>query len=226
MKSDFMECSIEGCSLDVYCKGVCKHHYYKAYYAKHRDEQIAYRRAYYIEHADEIKEQGRKRWAEKKLDPDFLEKQRLLYKKHYDSHREQESDRKKKWRREHPEQAHEQYVRYYYSHRNQEAQRKHRYLLNNREKIRAARAKRRFRETQSSNHSYADEIHIYNLANGNCLYCGKWCPFSGEGCGNIDHVVPLSRGGGNDIGNLAWSCEHCNKSKHSKFLIEWLASRR
>lgn len=38
---------------------------------------------------------------------------------------------------------------------------------------------------------------------------------------DIDHVVPLSRGGRHAIGNLQPMCRSCNSSKSSKLMIEW-----
>jgi len=48
-----------------------------------------------------------------------------------------------------------------------------------------------------------------------CAYCGsteKIC---------IDHVVPLSKGGVNGIGNYLPACLSCNSSKKDKFITEW-----
>lgn len=48
-----------------------------------------------------------------------------------------------------------------------------------------------------------------------CFYCGstqKIC---------VDHVVPLSRGGNNSIGNYLPACISCNSSKKNKFITEW-----
>ena len=42
-----------------------------------------------------------------------------------------------------------------------------------------------------------------------CLCCGV------GGIMSIDHVIPLSRGGTNDIGNLQPLCLTCNKHKHT-----------
>ena len=48
-----------------------------------------------------------------------------------------------------------------------------------------------------------------------CVYCN-----SKENI-EIDHVVPLARGGVHGIGNLAAACKKCNRSKGSKFVSEW-----
>lgn len=40
----------------------------------------------------------------------------------------------------------------------------------------------------------------------------------------IDHVVPLSRGGSNDIANLVPACEGCNRKKGAQTPLEWLSN--
>jgi 5-methylcytosine-specific restriction endonuclease McrA len=46
-----------------------------------------------------------------------------------------------------------------------------------------------------------------------CLCCGKW---GGANDLQIDHVVPLERGGSNSIENIQPLCEKCNKAKGRK----------
>lgn len=48
-----------------------------------------------------------------------------------------------------------------------------------------------------------------------CAYCGKNKP------NTIDHVIPLSKGGTNNIDNLIPVCVNCNSKKGNKSLIEW-----
>ena len=50
-----------------------------------------------------------------------------------------------------------------------------------------------------------------------CHYCGK----RGDKL-ECDHVIPVSRGGSNDPGNLVTACKPCNRSKGAKPLEEWL----
>jgi 5-methylcytosine-specific restriction endonuclease McrA len=51
-----------------------------------------------------------------------------------------------------------------------------------------------------------------------CFYCGK-------AGGEIDHVIPLTKGGRHSIGNLVAACRSCNSSKNNLFLIEWKLKR-
>jgi 5-methylcytosine-specific restriction endonuclease McrA len=49
------------------------------------------------------------------------------------------------------------------------------------------------------------------------------CQYCGERGGKLecDHVVPLARGGSNDISNLVTACFKCNRSKRDKTPEEW-----
>ena len=49
-----------------------------------------------------------------------------------------------------------------------------------------------------------------------CIYCGR-TPANG-----VDHVVPMSRGGGNVADNLVPSCLPCNRSKSARPLVRAL----
>ena len=57
---------------------------------------------------------------------------------------------------------------------------------------------------------------IYKRDNYTCSYCGKH-----GGTLEIDHVVPICRGGNDNIQNMVTSCVYCNRSKGSKLLHEW-----
>lgn len=49
-----------------------------------------------------------------------------------------------------------------------------------------------------------------------CINCGTHKSLS------VDHIVPVSKGGGNEIKNLQTLCTTCNSSKGSKSMSEWL----
>lgn len=48
-----------------------------------------------------------------------------------------------------------------------------------------------------------------------CTYCAQLKKLE------LDHVVPLSRGGAHDIENAVGACKRCNCSKGARLLSEW-----
>ena len=56
---------------------------------------------------------------------------------------------------------------------------------------------------------------------GLCAYCDQELASGGE----LDHIIPLAKGGLDIIENLVYACTHCNVSKNSHDLIPWLRSR-
>ena len=53
------------------------------------------------------------------------------------------------------------------------------------------------------------------------------CPVCKQHLANhhIDHIVPLSRGGTNDFGNLQLLCPACNLNKHAKDPVKFMQSK-
>lgn len=52
-----------------------------------------------------------------------------------------------------------------------------------------------------------------------CTYCGDR-----GGRLECDHVVPVSRGGSNELTNLTTACRKCNRNKRAKTPAEWKAA--
>lgn len=58
---------------------------------------------------------------------------------------------------------------------------------------------------------------LYKAYGGVCQYCSEII----VGAFHIDHILPVAKGGNNDIANLTLACPPCNLSKGSKTLDEW-----
>lgn len=60
-------------------------------------------------------------------------------------------------------------------------------------------------------------FEIFKRDKFTCQYCGSQSP---DIILEIDHIVPVSKGGNNDILNLITSCKECNRGKSNKSLDE------
>jgi hypothetical protein len=56
---------------------------------------------------------------------------------------------------------------------------------------------------------------VRERAKGRCEYCGILKRFQ-RGRFEVEHIVPKSCGGTDDVENLAWSCPFCNSLKADK----------
>ncbi len=80
-------------------------------------------------------------------------------------------------------------------------------------------ARRRARERSApGSFTAAEWQERLDLFGGLCAYCDR--PAT-----QIDHVIPLARGGTNYIDNLAPACQPCNASKGDRMPLEWAGVR-
>lgn len=84
-----------------------------------------------------------------------------------------------------------------------------------REQVRRRRA--RLREVPTFLVTARDIRRLVARHDYSCAYCRNVLGDSYH----IDHIVPVSRGGSNGIGNLAPACPTCNTSKFNRLLVEW-----
>ncbi len=56
---------------------------------------------------------------------------------------------------------------------------------------------------------------VENGWNGRCFYCGRpiFVSSKSETIASVEHIRPRSRGGTNDLKNLALACVNCNNEK-------------
>lgn len=60
-------------------------------------------------------------------------------------------------------------------------------------------------------------FEVFKRDSFTCQYCGKSAP---DVVLEVDHIIPVSKGGDNDISNLITSCFDCNRGKSSKKLTD------
>lgn len=65
---------------------------------------------------------------------------------------------------------------------------------------------------------YKLRAHVLERDKFICAYCVD------EG-NQVDHIIPVSQGGTNDLSNLVCACKHCNVSKGPRTPWQWHVKR-
>lgn len=81
-------------------------------------------------------------------------------------------------------------------------------------------AAKRYAKIKNVDRRTVSNKEIRQLQQKPCLYCGSRILIE------IDHIVPIARGGRHSIGNLAPACRACNRSKTDYFIMEWRLKRK
>ena len=56
----------------------------------------------------------------------------------------------------------------------------------------------------------SERTSIYDKNHGRCAICGRYVPFADF---TVDHIIPISKGGTNNMDNLQCACKICNMIK-------------
>jgi 5-methylcytosine-specific restriction endonuclease McrA len=84
----------------------------------------------------------------------------------------------------------------------------------NKESI-AANTRRRNAKRKENGIYKISKQELIKLNEGSCFYCGSTQRIT------VDHVVAISRGGTDSIGNLVSACKSCNSQKRQLTIMEW-----
>lgn len=127
---------------------------------------------------------------------------------------EQYREAQRKWNQANPEIVKAAKARYRDRHRETLRVKGREYNAANKHILKAAKARRRIRESRAGGTFTANEWRSLCIAYGyRCLCCGKMEPDIQL---TPDHVIPLARGGSNDIANIQPLCLTCNLQKGIK----------
>lgn len=130
------------------------------------------------------------------------DKARAQQQRYRDTHKEQIAEKSRKYR-----QANKELMAKRYS----------KWQSENPEIVRASYHRRRARILNADgSHTAKDIMALKDLYGERCMNpdCGK--PITESNKITIDHIVPLIKGGSNNIDNLQFLCLSCNSSKYTK----------
>lgn len=186
-------------SLNIYCR-VCESERGKKYYAAHLEQERKRRRKYHATH---------------------LEQERKSVKRYAAAHQEQTREYQKEWQHKHQKQMIEYSRRYENAHREQRNKSRREYRLVHPGKSREYASRWHALRMNAGGSGFTAEqwSDLQKDYNHLCAYCNQGKPLE------IDHVVPLSKGGKHDICNIVPVCRSCNASKHSSSLLMFLYRR-
>ena len=206
----FFVCKSHKDGLGSNCKNCdCKKR--KQYRLEHLEQEKTRSRFYARSHSEEIAEAKRQYYEEHKAQIEAYKRQWYLAnheklkeraRHHYKTHRKEIIARNKEYTRTHPT-LYRAIA--------------HRYDQKHKEQANARNRNKRARYKQSEGkHDQRDIQAQLKRQHGKCYYCGELVDKY-----HVDHVIPLSRGGGNGPDNLVISCPKCNMSKNDKMPHEW-----
>lgn len=132
-------------------------------------------------------------------------------------------ERKRRTREANPQAFRDANKRWREAHPDRQRERVKNWRAENQPACRSHERKRRARVANAEGTHTADDIaDITNLQRGRCACCGVSLSRASP---QIDHIVPLSRGGGNSRRNLQILCKPCNSSKHAKDPFDFMRER-
>ncbi len=144
-------------------------------------------------------------------------KRQLEYAK---NHREQERLRAAKWRKEHPEKVRELDRQKYLNAKASIKEYNRKYRNENREAVSIWQRNRQARKRAGSGKVTRKFIlDLFVVQGGICLMCKA--DFAETGY-QIDHIVPLSKGGEHANWNVQLLCPTCNKRKSARTMEEFM----
>lgn len=86
-----------------------------------------------------------------------------------------------------------------------------------------AHNRRALKLNNGGKHTAQDILSLLELQSGKCVYCNNSLVVNKIKKFELDHIIPLTKNGGNGVENLQLLCIKCNRSKKDKFPEEFAA---
>lgn len=181
----------------------------------------------------ECVKQQRAQWREENHD-EFIRRQRASHQKFKDVRnrkkreavaacpelRQKRREASKEWYGKNKDRVRAYKVAYLEAHRERIAERAREYRANNLEKYRAHRRNRKARARNAEGSFTHEDVAALYVKQDGCCY---WCSVDLGDRYEVDHYIPLAKGGTNNPDNLVLACQTCNASKGAKMPDEFRA---
>lgn len=180
--------------LNLWCKE-CKNKSNMEYYEKNKEEKVKWQKNYREEHRDKINKRS---------------------KEYYKDNLEKEKERQRRYRDENPEKRREANKRYRKNNLEKVKEQEKKYVKGNKDKVNILTNLRRARMrllpyTFTINQWCETKIYFKQ----ECCYCGKELPLQ------MEHFIPVTKGGGYVKENIVCACHSCNSSKLNYDFFTW-----
>jgi len=141
----------------------------------------------------------------------------------YEKCRKRSREQSRQRRKENPQEGKEAQRRWRLNNIEKEQERQRQWYLNNYEKVRDKVHKRRARKQNNGPYMSLEEYKEWvKMQPKTCYYCGVDCTNSYQ----VDHFIPLAKGGLHQAHNLVISCPTCNYRKFTKDPEEFMEQLR
>jgi len=143
--------------------------------------------------------------------------------KHYENSKRRIEKNKEKYLlkarencKKHPEYNRRQSRKWYHNNKEKVLEKQKRWRAKNKDHVNMLNHLRREKERTAKGFKNKIENFRNRMQEiGECIFCGTKEKLT------IEHLIPLSKGGTNEIHNLFPSCKRCNSSKHTSDWLEW-----
>jgi 5-methylcytosine-specific restriction endonuclease McrA len=190
----------------------------RAYYARNKKQIHARTRAYLARNRKRFSERDREYRAKiRSTRPDLVEKTRERRHRYHQLHKKEINERMRRLRTENPQLAYKYVNAWRARHPGWSAKYDKPWKVKNRERwlmiVRIASSKRRARKKANGPYERIDPLKVLERDAGLCGICGRQVdPTSFE----IDHIIPVSRGGLDLMSNVQLAHRSCNRKKWAK----------
>lgn len=200
----------------------------KEHYQENREKEIEKVKRYRNERPEWVKEYNKLHYENNheyhlKRSKEYKEKNREIIiakvRQKYKDNREKEIEKVKNYQRRNKDKMAKSGKQYRESHRDKVRAIKKDWDSRNRDKASQYSNKRRAHaEVNGGNYTAQEWKSLCDFYGNVCLRCSIHAKDTLKGKLSPDHIIPLSKGGSNDISNIQPLCLPCNISKHDKII--------